>query len=612
MKKFFLLATVACLTMASCEDVPAPYELFDPSNPTGGQGGTESVLPAGEGTAESPYNVAAISQIDPGTGVTSTETYYVTGKISQLKEFGDSYGNYSYYISDDGTTTNQYYIYRGYGLNGDKFTSAEQLNVGDSVVIAGKIVNYNGTLEFAQGNKLVYINGQGSEPTPTPDELGENLLTEGGFENWTDGVPAGWKSASTASNATVSASEDAHGGKYAVLVVGSADQNKRLASVELNLKPGTYYATFYAKSAGECTSTYGRQCRPGYVPVTNGSVGEYTYSEYASLTEKDWTKCEYSFKLNSASTVCLVVMAPKACGDLLVDDFELRTSDGGLGEGGSDNPGVDPTPGDVQQITIAEFLEKRDTNTTYRLSGKIANVVAGKEQYGNFDLVDETGTIYIYGLVDASGAYTFQAHGLKEGDELVVEGKYAEYNGKAEINKALYISHNGNGEGGSVNPGDNPGTDPNPGTNPDAGDYVTFDMSANFFGIDSEKQTAAKTYTNGAYSITLTPAGEGNGFYYNTKDKYVILGKQGATLEFGAFDFAVEKIEVTGRDAASGATLQNIYVGETAVSTQTTGVKGTNTYVIAEGSRAAGTKYVLKVESAHNTQFTSIKIYKAQ
>ena len=261
-----------------------------------------------------------------------------------------------------------------------------------------------------------------------------------------------------------------------------------------------------------------------------------------------------------------------------------------------DGPGPS-TP--AEQITIAEFLSKADPNTTYRLTGKVSNIT--NTQYGNFDLVDATGTIYVYGLLDKDGnAKNFESLGIKEGDEITVEGKYNEYNGNPQIKNAQYIS-GGSGSGG----GDDPGTVP-------SGEYITLSFTDNVFGIDTEKQTAAKTYTYDSYSITLTPAGDGNSFYYNSKDKYVILGKQDATLEFHGFDFAVSAIEITGREAASASIVQNIFVGETAVSTQTTGAKGTNVYNIASDYQAAGTHYTLKVLSNHNTQITEVKVYKAQ
>ena len=260
-----------------------------------------------------------------------------------------------------------------------------------------------------------------------------------------------------------------------------------------------------------------------------------------------------------------------------------------------DGPGPS-TP--AEQITIADFLSKADPNTTYRLAGKVSNIT--NTQYGNFDLVDATGSIYIYGLLDKDGnAKNFESLGIKEGDEITVEGKYNEYNGNPQIKNAQYIS------GGSGS-----GDDPGPGT--PTGEYITLSFTDNVFGIDTEKQTAAKTYTYEGYTITLTPAGEGNGFYYNSKDKYVILGKQDATLEFHGFDFAVSAIEITGREAASASIVQNFFVGETAVSTQTTGAKGTNVYNIASDYQAAGTHYTLKVLSNHNTQITEVKVYKAQ
>jgi hypothetical protein len=103
---------------------------------------------------------------------------------------------------------------------------------------------------------------------------------------------------------------------------------------------------------------------------------------------------------------------------------------------------------------------------------------------------------------------------------------------------------------------------------------------------------------------------EGNGYgWYDSGN--IILGKQGATLEFPAFNFDVARIDIEGTSGASAAVKQNIFVGEEAVSTETTGAKSvTNQYNIAEGKQAAGTIYTLKVTSAHNTQITKIMIYK--
>ena len=80
-------------------------------------------------------------------------------------------------------------------------------------------------------------------------------------------------------------------------------------------------------------------------------------------------------------------------------------------------------------------------------------------------------------------------------------------------------------------------------------------------------------------------------------------------LTLPAFNFAVEKIEVVGNSGASGKTMENIYVGNTAVSTAKKGSASTNAFVIDKQYQAAGTIYTLQV-SAANAQITYIKIYK--
>ena len=121
----------------------------------------------------------------------------------------------------------------------------------------------------------------------------------------------------------------------------------------------------------------------------------------------------------------------------------------------------------------------------------------------------------------------------------------------------------------------------------------------------TNKATASDDFSDGTYTITLEA---GTGYYYNT-DGYLLMGKTGATLTLPAFSKPVTQIDVVGRTGASTGVMQNIYVGDVAVSTETTGATGTNEYVIDEDYQASGTIYILKVTSNANTQITSIVVH---
>ncbi len=112
------------------------------------------------------------------------------------------------------------------------------------------------------------------------------------------------------------------------------------------------------------------------------------------------------------------------------------------------------------------------------------------------------------------------------------------------------------------------------------------------------------TLTNG--TVSFTGAG-GKNFKMNSG--YFIMGQADAYLTFPEYDKAVDEIVVTGKAGASASVIQNIYVGNIAVSTATTGATGTNTYKIASNYQAAGNIYVLKVTSKHNTQITKIEVH---
>ena len=126
-----------------------------------GLGGLE-----GEGTAESPYSVAKAMAVAIAAGNDGTpDDVYIKGIISEIKEISTSYGNATFWISDDGfqpaENTKILQIFRAFSFNGDKFTDAEALAVGDEVVLVGRLKNYNdNTPETNSGAKLVSLNGK--------------------------------------------------------------------------------------------------------------------------------------------------------------------------------------------------------------------------------------------------------------------------------------------------------------------------------------------------------------------------------------------------------------------------------------------------------------------
>ena len=120
------------------------------------------------GTAEKPFTTSEVNTLF-GTlmpdSITSTD-WYVKGKVVSIKEqFGTKYGNATFYISEDGSANNQFYIYRAYYLGNTRYAGQETvLNVGDDVVVCGKITNYRGNkLETLQLQAYVKsINGETS------------------------------------------------------------------------------------------------------------------------------------------------------------------------------------------------------------------------------------------------------------------------------------------------------------------------------------------------------------------------------------------------------------------------------------------------------------------
>lgn len=118
------------------------------------------------GSEANPYTVSgalnAISALDNNTK--PDEEVYIQGIISTVASYNGNYKSITYYISEDGSTTNQLEVYSGKGLDGADFSDITDLAVGDEVIIKGFLYKYYSensqttTLEIYQTSKIVSIN----------------------------------------------------------------------------------------------------------------------------------------------------------------------------------------------------------------------------------------------------------------------------------------------------------------------------------------------------------------------------------------------------------------------------------------------------------------------
>ena len=109
-------------------------------------------------TPETAYTVAkALELINAGEGLDAK--VYVKGQITSIKEVSASFGNATYDISDDATAANKLTVYRGYFYDNGKFTSSDQIKVGDVVVVYGKLVNYKNNTPQVTNSSIYSLNG---------------------------------------------------------------------------------------------------------------------------------------------------------------------------------------------------------------------------------------------------------------------------------------------------------------------------------------------------------------------------------------------------------------------------------------------------------------------
>lgn len=191
-----------------------------------------------------------------------------------------------------------------------------------------------------------------------------------------------------------------------------------------------------------------------------------------------WSVGEAAFTLPETTHTLWIRFDAKVESAYRIDDVQLMPSEGGQTitfDGGKIEP---EQPKEAVKATILEFLNAAEDDTLYELTGTVSNVV--NTEYGNFDLTDETGTVYIYGLCSPEGESKYwAASGVKEGDILTLRTVRTSFQGTPQGKNALYVSH--------TTPGVEPEPEPEPEFQFDSTDYesgtvtTTDDMEMNFW-----------------------------------------------------------------------------------------------------------------------------------
>lgn len=188
---------------------------------------------------------------------------------------------------------------------------------------------------------------------------------------------------------------------------------------------------------------------------------DYTFA--GGTTEGRWNVASANFSVPAGTETLSVCMAVDVASSYRMDDLKLVISDKqgtavdfsaakemDFTAGGSSSGEPVTPPSNITDVTVAEFNEKPvSTSDWYRLSGTVGGPV--NMTYGNFDLIDETGKVYVYGISNWS-EYSSR---FAEGGTVTVVGQRGDYNGKIEVLEAYIESFTP----GSGDPGNDPGND---------------------------------------------------------------------------------------------------------------------------------------------------------
>lgn len=136
------------------------------------------------GSEDDPYTVAEARTAIDAAGSSTLSDKYVSGIICQIDSYNSKYKSITYWISDDGTTTNMLEVYSGKGIGGADFSGTGDLTLKYSVVVKGNLKKYNSTTyEFDVSSEIisytapVVVSVNSVKSAPSEVYVGQSVLT---------------------------------------------------------------------------------------------------------------------------------------------------------------------------------------------------------------------------------------------------------------------------------------------------------------------------------------------------------------------------------------------------------------------------------------------------
>lgn len=359
------------------------------------------------------------------------KTYKVTGVVANISN--TVYGNWD--LVDE---TGKLYIYGTLDeKGGTKNFASLGIEEGDEVTVQGPKLTYGSTVELVDvtvlkiNKSLIKVDSVYNEVLPVEGGVFEAyLITKG--QGVSVEIPEDakeWLSIASidqkGNDACVKfrATENKGGDRSTTILFRTTDGEKDYTcETSLSQKGSIIEATVAEFLAAEVGETQYR---------LNGVVTKIANTKYGNIYIKDFSGEVYIYGTTNFA------------------DYDLKEGDivtlvGPRQEYKGTPQMTNATIESVQSVkvaTVAEFLAAEESKEQYyQLTGTVQNIK--NTLYGNFDIVDESGQVYVYGLLTGWNGESkkFESLDIKEGDKISILGKRSAYNGTPQVGSAAFLS----------------------------------------------------------------------------------------------------------------------------------------------------------------------------